>query len=87
MVDEHKLTKGDYFAKGRFPVEAGRAHKCPVCERYVFPTGNSHEICEVCRWQDCGICESDPDYRGGPNDMSLNQAREAYRKGIPLRKR
>ena len=81
-MDENKFTKGDYYDSGRFPVGENGAHKCPVCEQYVFEETRSYDICEVCGWEDDNIQAGDPDYEGGANEMSLNQAREAYRKGV-----
>ena len=78
MVGEHKLTAGDYYY-GRFPVDENGVHKCPVCEQYIFKKANSDEICEVCAWQDNSVQESDPDWDGSANDISLNQAREYWR--------
>ena len=78
MAVEHKLTKGDYYY-GRFPEGEDGAHKCPVCEQYVFEEANSYEICD-CGWEDCGVQEDDPDYEGGANVLSLNQAREHWQK-------
>jgi len=40
-----------------------------------------YDICEVCGWQDDNVQNNDPDYRGGANTMSLNEAKEAYREG------
>jgi len=40
-----------------------------------------YDICEACGWQDDNVQNNDPDYRGGANTMSLNEAKEAYRKG------
>lgn len=60
-------------------------HNCPVCGKYVFEEYNSLEICDVCLWQDDAIQENDPDYRGGANKMSLNEAKEAYKNGIQIR--
>jgi hypothetical protein len=75
MGDGCKLTQGNYYGVGRFPVGPGGAHKCPVCEKTVFEKYDSYEICEVCRWEDSGLAKSDPDLLGGPNQMSLNEAR------------
>ena len=60
-------------------------HKCPVCGKYQFEDWNDMDICEVCDWCNDGVQESEPDYEGGANRMSLNQAREACRKGIQIR--
>ncbi|HUM44740.1 MAG TPA: CPCC family cysteine-rich protein [Fervidobacterium sp.] len=55
------------------------AHKtvCACCGAMV----ERYDICEVCGWQDDNVQNNDPDYRGGANTMSLNEAKEAYRKG------
>lgn len=55
-------------------------HKCPVCGEYEFLEDNSLDICRVCGWQDDGVQEDDPDYDGGANHVSLNQAKENYKK-------
>ncbi|NLG37630.1 MAG: hypothetical protein GX549_06405 [Clostridiales bacterium] len=41
-------------------------------------------MCDVCGWQDDGVQNDDPDFAGGANHMSLNQAREAYKQGLPI---
>ena len=46
---------------------------CPVCGTEV--------ICDVCHWQNTGIINTD----GGPNKMTLAEAKEAYAKGLPIR--
>ncbi|HGH4687971.1 MULTISPECIES: CPCC family cysteine-rich protein [Enterobacter] len=54
-------------------------HPCPCCGQYEFPEEGSYEICPVCNWEDDPVQAEDPDYRGGANVMSLNEAREAFR--------
>lgn len=49
---------------------------CPVCGRLV----EEDEIC-VCNWQNTGVINID----GGPNKMTLEEAKEAYSKGLPVR--
>ena len=46
-------------------------HKCKVCEMgdIIF----IHDICMFCGWEDDGLQNEQPDYRGGANHMSLNQ--------------
>ena len=39
---------------------------------------SAFEICPVCGWQDDDIQNADPDFAGGANEMSLNQAKDAY---------
>ena len=60
-------------------------HKCPVGGKYVFEEYNSFDVCSVCGWEDDAVQENDPEYEGGANKMSLNEAREAYKKGIQIR--
>ena len=50
---------------------------CPVCGTEVM----DYDICDVCRWHNTGIINID----GGPNKMTLAEAKEAYAKGLPLR--
>ncbi len=56
-------------------------HKCPVCGETVFDEYASYDICEVCGWEDDPIQYQDHDYKGGANKMSVNEAKEAYKKG------
>lgn len=60
-------------------------HTCPVCGQYQFEAWNDMDICDVCDWCNDGVQESKPDYSGGANHMSLNQAREAYKEGRQIR--
>jgi hypothetical protein len=56
-------------------------HPCPCCGYLTLdegPTG-THDICKVCFWEDDAVQFHDPDYEGGANRVSLNQARRNYR--------
>ena len=55
--------------------------KCPVCGKYEFEKEDDFDICPICSWENDGVQMVDPDYGGGANKMSLNQAREAWKKG------
>lgn len=50
--------------------------KCPVCSEDVEWYG----ICEKCNYQNSGPKEKEEDPLG-PNKMTLNEAREAYKNG------
>lgn len=50
--------------------------KCPVCGEDV----DFFDICDNCGWQNNGPNEKKTDLRG-PNEMNLNEAKEAYEKG------
>ena len=58
------------------------SHKCPVYGKYYFETENDMDICD---WCNDSLQEENPDYEGGANHMSLNQARKAFKKGIQIR--
>lgn len=58
---------------------------CPVCGKHQFEYLNFYEICPVCGWEDDSLQREDPDFEGGANEMSLNQAREAWEKGQEIR--
>jgi hypothetical protein len=40
----------------------------------------SFTICEVCLWEDDEVQFEDPDFEGGANVPSLNEARENFRR-------
>jgi hypothetical protein len=54
-------------------------YTCPCCG-YKTHSREDHlwEICEVCYWQSCPVQNSDPDYIGGPNPVSLRQAQQNF---------
>lgn len=54
---------------------------CPCCGKHHFTYQDFFEICPVCGWEDDPIQRMEPDYEGGANRVSLNQAREAFKKG------
>ena len=56
---------------------------CPCCGALTISKPGRHEICH-CNWQDDPPTRDDPDYKGGANVMSLNEAREAFKKGLPV---
>ena len=46
---------------------------CPVCGHLV----ETYDICDKCHWQNTG----ETNINGGPNKMTLTEAKEAYAKG------
>ncbi len=55
--------------------------KCPCCGFLALgeaPPG-TFVICNVCRWEDDNVQYDNPDFSGGANEPSLNEARENYR--------
>ena len=55
-------------------------HKCPVCEEYVFSDEGDFDICPICNWENDAVQYDDPNYEGGANWVSLNQARDNFKK-------
>lgn len=54
---------------------------CPVCGKAWLEW---FEFCEYCDWQNDRYQMYHPDAEGCANNMSLNQAKEAYAKGEPI---
>ena len=40
-----------------------------------------YDICDICLWENDPIQLDEPDLEGGANQMSLNEARQAYHEG------
>lgn len=56
---------------------------CPVCGEEMddeYP----YEICDNCGWVHDWFQEEYPDEEGQENEMSFNQAKEAYKKGLKV---
>ena len=51
---------------------------CPVCGKRMV---EEFEICDEGGWENTGIINID----GGPNEMTLEEAREAYKNGEKVR--
>ena len=51
---------------------------CPCCGRHYFEEKDAYEICPVCGWEDDPVQRRDPDFAGGANACSLNEARREY---------
>lgn len=51
-------------------------YKCKICGQYEieFP----HDICKCCGWEDDDLQNDEPDYKGGANQMSLNQYKKFW---------
>lgn len=54
-----------------------KKYKCACCGYYTLIEKND-VICPVCYWQEDYVQNNDPDFQGGPNEPSLNQARKNY---------
>lgn len=55
---------------------------CPCCGLHAhIAKPGGHSICPICKWQDDNVQRADPDFMGGANKMSLNQARALFAQG------
>jgi ribonuclease HII len=64
------------------PIEVNtQRFACPCCGNLTIPVEppGSFSVCEVCWWEDDPIQFADPNYEGGANAPSLNQARVLFR--------
>ena len=58
--------------------------KCPCCGKSGLREERSWDVCDFCGWEDDPLQRDEPDFEGGANEKSLNQAKEAYRKSLPI---
>jgi hypothetical protein len=62
-------------------LEENEKYRCPCCGyKTLDPPPRGFEMCEVCFWVDNAMQFDDPDYKGGANPVSLNEARANFRK-------
>lgn len=59
-----------------------KGYPCPCCGFLTRSESDfgTFEICPVCNWEDDFVQFKDPNYSGGANKESLNEARENYQK-------
>lgn len=64
-------------------------YQCPCCGYYTFDelVSGLYAICSVCYWEDERAQLNDPDYKGGANKVSLNRAKENFKKYRAVEKR
>lgn len=57
-------------------------YSCRCCGNLTLDERSSgtFEICSICFWEDDNIQFLNPNYEGGANDISLNNAKENYKK-------
>lgn len=54
---------------------------CPICGKTQV---GDYDICPVCKWENDPTQLKHPEFGGGANHMSLEEARAAYQKGEPV---
>ena len=57
---------------------------CACCGKPLRFTYSCNEICKECGWEDDEVQNDDPQFDGGANEMSLEQAKAAYKQGKPV---
>jgi Cysteine-rich CPCC len=61
--------------------KSGSARACPCCGSLTLEGDEGdYDICPVCFWEDDPVQLRDPNYEGGANAVSLEQARRNYRR-------
>jgi hypothetical protein len=60
----------------------GRRFACPCCGHLTLgrAPGGTYELCDECDWEEDGIQLREPDQPGGANKVSLDEARENFRR-------
>lgn len=64
-------------------------YPCPCCGYLTFdeePSG-TFEICPVCYWEGDNVQNENPNYEGGANGISLNEARKNFSKYGAIQKK
>jgi hypothetical protein len=51
---------------------------CHCCGKPTLEEKSRYDICPVCGWEDDAIQNDDPNYAGGANILSLNEAKVIY---------
>ena len=62
--------------------DRNKPYPCPCCGFLAMdgPIRDTYDICSVCGWEDDPVQYDDPDFPGGANKESLNEARANYAK-------
>ena len=59
--------------------------KCPVCGKHTFKNNDDDTKCPVCFWWNDIVQNTDPNFEGGANEMSLNEYRKNWLNGKPAK--
>jgi len=60
-------------------IENAGSYPCPCCGAKALSEPGVYEICKICGWEDDPTQSNDPNYKGGANAQSLNDARKAWK--------
>lgn len=53
---------------------------CPICDSKNLGEFPTHDVCQICGWEDDPIQRNDPSYIGGANDLSLIGFKKQWQK-------
>ena len=72
-----------YLIRRLWVIMENEYKKCVCCGNLEVPKGEDrlYYICNNCGWENDEIQNDKPNYSGGANKMSLNEAKKAYKKG------
>ena len=56
-----------------------RFFRCPCCARTFFEKNGDYNICPDCGWENDSLQNNNTHYKGGANNLSLDEARQKYR--------
>ena len=62
-----------------------KKERCSCCGNKTIIDKGHYDICDVCGWQDDPIQNDNEYYEGGANEMSLKQAKKAYKEGKKIK--
>ena len=82
MTETYERFSGQSRGENIGMTNTRETNTCPVCGQKEL---EYMEICPVCEWQNDTAQLRHPDWDGCANNMSLNEAREAYKKGKKIR--
>jgi rubredoxin len=60
------------------PELLGFGWECPVCGNKNVGEYPEYDVCPLCGWEDDHIQLDDPNYDGGANELSLNEAKAEW---------
>lgn len=52
--------------------------ECYCCGYKTLDSNSRYDVCPVCFWEDDAVQNANPDYFGGANEMSLNEAKKNF---------
>lgn len=70
--------RGEVISKGSAPPIIYK--RCYCCRNFTLPINSTYDTCPICGWIDDEYQNLHPDCLDGMNELSLNMAREKYKR-------